>query len=180
VPGALVTTDPISAAPGQNVTVSGTGFPGFVQLEVLTIGGVSARGNASPATNTDGAFSFSALVPELAAGSQSMVATVGTGATAVTATTSFTVTAAPTVVVVTSNNTADVFAAEVTADNLVRVWWFSNELQSWSFFDPRPAFATANTYGTATGGNIVWVNVTAETTFQGQTLYPGWNLISLN
>jgi hypothetical protein len=179
VPGAAITADPVSATSGQTVTIAGTGFPGFVSVAALTIGGVSALGAAS-ATDGNGGFTVSALVPELAAGSQSLVTTVGTGTTAVTATTSFTVTTAPTTPVITTSNTEDVFAAEVTADNLVRVWWFSNELQTWSFFDPRPAFAMANTYTTADTGAIVWVNVTAETTFQGQTLFPGWNLISLN
>jgi hypothetical protein len=179
VPGAAITADPVSATSGQTISIVGTGFPGFVSVSDVTIGGISALGGAA-ATDGNGGFTVSALVPELAAGSQSLVTTVGTGTTAVTATTSFTVTTAPTTPVITTSNTEDVFAAEVTADNLVRVWWFSNELQTWSFFDPRPAFAMANTYTTADTGAIVWVNVTAETTFQGQTLFPGWNLISLN
>ena len=64
-------------------------------------------------------------------------------------------------------------------DNLVRVWRFSNPDQSWSFYDPRPAFADANTLAKTGAGDIVWVNVTAEQTFQSGTLFPGWNLISL-
>ena len=165
VPGAAITADPVSATSGQTISIVGTGFPGFVSVSDVTIGGISALGGAA-ATDGNGGFTVSALVPELAAGSQSLVTTVGSGTTAVTATTSFTVTTAPTTPVITTSNTEDVFAAEVTADNLVRVWWFSNELQTWSFFDPRPAFAMANTYTTADTGAIVWVNVTAETTFQ--------------
>ena len=65
-------------------------------------------------------------------------------------------------------------------DNLVRVWRFSNADQSWSFYDPRPAFASANTLAKTGAGDIVWVNVTAEQTFQSGTLFPGWNLISLD
>ena len=180
VPGAVASADPTSAAPGEIITVTGTGFPGFVAVDVLTIGGVSAKPSPAPASDTNGGFTASVLVPELAVGSHSMVVTVGTGTTLVTATTSFTISAAPTVTVVSSDDTETVFAAEVTADNLVRVWWYSNELQAWSFYDPRPAFAMANTYTTAMGGEIVWVNVTAQTTFQGQTLFPGWNLIALD
>ena len=179
VPAAVITIDPVSAASGQTVTVSGTGFPGFVSLSALKIGGVSALPSPAPATDTNGTFTAEALVPELAVGSQSMVATVGVDITGITATTNFTVTATPTTPTVTTANTADVFAAEVTADNLARVWWFDNATQAWSFYDPRPAFAMANTYTTASTGAIVWVNVTAQTTFQGQTLFPGWNLISL-
>ena len=77
------------------------------------------------------------------------------------------------------DDTATVFADDIASDNLVRVWYYSNATQAWSFYDPRPAFASAYTYTTATGGNIVWVNVVANTTFQSQSLYAGWNLISL-
>ena len=62
----------------------------------------------------------------------------------------------------------------------MRVWRYSNADKSWSFYDPRPAFADANTLTMAAGGNIVWVNVAADQTFQGQALTAGWNLIALS
>ena len=79
-----------------------------------------------------------------------------------------------------STATEDVFADSIAADNLVRVWKFSNADQSWSFYDPREAFSAANTLADTVSGDIVWVNVTAEESFQSGTLYPGWNLISLD
>jgi len=178
VSGATVALDPSSAASGQIIAVDGTGFPGFVSLSALTIGGVSALPTPAPSTDGEGGFVLTALVPELSTGSHSLVATVGTSSTAVTATTSFTVVVTPTVVA--SNDTDVTFADEITSDNLVRVWKFNNADQTWAFFDPRPAFAAANTFTATTSGDIVWVNVTEETTFQGATLYPGWNLISLS
>ena len=142
----------------------------------LTIGGVSAIPTPAPSTDIDGVFSATVLVPQLASGTQAILATIG-GISANTSVTVTTATAAPTV---TTNATEDVFADEIASDNLVRVWRFDNATQSWAFFDPRPAFAAANTLVEASSGDIVWVNVTAQTTFQGQTLFPGWNLISLN
>jgi hypothetical protein len=181
VPGAAITADPVTAASGQIIIISGTGFPGFVGLAALTIGGVSALPSPAPATNTDGIFTASALVPELAAGSQSLVATVGTGNTAVTATSSFTVSATVTAAAApVPSATETVFADEIASDNLVRVWLFSNTTKEWSFFDPRPAFATANSLTEASSGNIVWVHFTADTTFQGDALVAGWNVISLD
>ena len=165
-----------SAAPGDTITITGLGFPGFVPIATLTIATVSALGTQAPATDADGVFTATSLVPQLDTGSQALLVTAG----GTTATTSFTVVKAAVVPVVTSNNTTDVFADEVASDNLVRVWRFSNADQTWSFLDPRPAFAAANTLTTSSTGDIVWVNVTAETTFQSQTLFPGWNLISLN
>jgi hypothetical protein len=179
VPGATVTADPGSAASGETVEVSGTGFPGFVGVSAFTIGSVSALSGAAN-TDGDGAFSLNALVPELSAGSHSLVITVGTGTTGVTATSSFTVNAAVATPVVTSTATETTFADEIAADNLVRVWWYDNATQGWSFFDPRPAFAAENTYTAASSDDIVWVNVTADTSFEGSDLFAGWNLISLD
>jgi len=124
----------------------------------------------------DGSLGSLVLVPQLGVGSSSVLLTVG----GITANTSLTIVAAEAVVELATDDTETVFADEITADNLVRVWFFSNADQSWALFDPRPAFAEANDYTTATSGNIVWVNVTAETTFQGATLFAGWNLISLD
>ena len=180
VPGAVITADPASAASGQIITISGTGFPGFVGLAALTVGGVSALPSPAPATNGDGLFTASALVPELAAGSQSLVATVGTGNTAVTATSSFTVLATAATPTVTTNATEVVFADDIASDNLVRVWLFSNTTKDWTFFDPRPAFAAANSLTDASSGDIVWVNFTADTTFQGTAYTAGWSIISLD
>jgi len=180
VPGATVTADPISSASGETITITGTGFPGFVGLDVFTIGGVSAKPSPTPATDGDGIFVMNALVPELATGSHSLVATVGTGNTAVTATSSFTVVSTPTTPVVTSDDTSVIFADAIAADTLVRVFSFDNATKTWSFFDPRPAFAAANTYTTASGGDIVWVSFTEETVFQGATLSSGFSLIVLD
>ena len=176
VPGASVTTDPASAASGGTVTLTGLDFPGFVSLSVLTIGGISALPTPAPATDSSGNFTASVLVPALSTGTQTLLATAG----GISANVPITITAAATTPTVTTSATETTFADEITADNLVRVWWFSNENQAWSFFDPRPAFSAANTYGSASTGDIVWVNVTAQTTFQSATLFPGWNLISLD
>ena len=176
VPGAAITLDSSSASSGNQVTMSGEGFPGYSTATSVTIGGVEALPSPAPSTDGDGVISSAVLVPQLGVGSSSVLLTVG----GITANTSLTIVAAPEVVVVSADDTDTVFADEITADNLVRVWHFSNADQSWSFYDPRPAFAAANTYTTATGGNIVWVNVTEETTFQSQSLYAGWNLISLD
>jgi len=179
VPAAGITIDPATSYPGQTVTIVGTGFPGYVSVSALTIGSISALGSTA-ATDGNGGFTVTALVPELAAGSQSLIATVGTDPTDVSATTSFTVTAAPTTVVVTTSDTEDVFATEITADNLVRVWRFDNASKVWSFFDPRPAFATANSYTTASSGDIAWVNFTEDTVFQSTSYTAGWNVIVIS
>ena len=180
VPGASIVIDPTSSASGTTISVTGVDFPGFVSLATLNIGDVSALPSPAPATDEDGALSLTALVPALATGSHSVTATVGTGTSAVTATTSFTVVAAATTPTVTTADTEVTFADAIAADTLVRVWLFDNTTKLWTFFDPRPAFAAANTYGTASSSDIVWVSFTEDTLFQGTTYTAGWSVISLD
>jgi hypothetical protein len=158
--------------------VIGTGFPGFVAVSALTVGDVSALPVPNPSTDVDGNFTVDFLVPQLGTGTKALLVTVGSGTSAVTASADFTVDAASTTPVVTTTDTAVVFADEITSDNLVRVWLFDNATQGWTFYDPD--FGDASTYAASTGGDIVWVNVASETTFQGATLFAGWNLISLD
>ena len=73
-------------------------------------------------------------------------------------------------------------AKEVFADlpvDFSRVWRFENESQTWAFYDPRPAFAAANTIRSAYRNDIIWVNINQVGTVRGSTLVPGWNLIIL-
>ena len=63
--------------------------------------------------------------------------------------------------------------------NLNAVWRFDNISQSWKFYVPKPAFLGVNTYLNAGSGDIIWVNVNSEQSFQDTTLFPGWNLFSL-
>jgi len=176
VPGASITVDKDTAASGETVTITGLDFPGYVSLSLLEIGGVSAMSTPAPSTESDGSFTAPVLVPALGTGTQTILVTAG----GTSANLPITVTAAAATPVVTTSGTETTFADEIASDNLVRVWSYSNEAQEWSFYDPRPSFADANNYSSTTSGDIVWVNVTAATTFQSKDLYAGWNLIALD
>jgi hypothetical protein len=176
IPASSITTDVEEQSTGESVTITGVGFPAFVSVSALTIGGIDARPTPAPSTDVDGGFASTVMVPGLVAGNHPVSVTAGS----VTGSTSIKVVATTAEVVAVSTATADVFADSIGADNLVRVWKFSNADQSWSFYDPREAFADANTLANTVSGDIVWVNVTAEESFQSGTLYPGWNLISLD
>jgi len=175
LPGATVSSDLASQSTGENFTLSGESFPSYVSVTTITIGGIDAKPSPAPATDGDGGFTASVMVPGLTTGTHSVSVTAGN----VTASTSIEVVSTIAAVASASTATADVFADSIAADNLVRVWKFDNSDQSWSFYDPREAFADANTLANTATGDIVWVNVTAEEAFQGGTLFPGWNLISL-
>ena len=70
----------------------------------------------------------------------------------------------------------------MNAANLLRVWHFNNSTKSWTFFDPRPAFASANTIINMATGEVYWINVFGDQTVtlnsQQRILTAGWNLLS--
>jgi len=161
---------------GTSITITGSGFPAYATVGTMTIGGLDVRPTPAPSTDVDGGFTSTVMIPGLTAGNH----TVKVTASSVTGSISLKVVATTAAVAAVSTATEDVFADTIAADNLVRVWKFANADQSWSFYDPREAFAAANTLSNTASGDIVWVNVTAEESFQSGTLYPGWNLISLD
>jgi hypothetical protein len=176
VPPSTIALDVAEQSTGANITVTGAGFPAYASIATLTIGGLDVRPTPVPSTDVDGGFSSTVMVPGLTAGNH----TVKVTASGVTGSVSIKVIATTADVVVVSTATADVFGDIIAADNLVRVWRFDNASQEWSFYDPRPAFATANTMDNTASGDIVWVNVIAEVLFQDGTLFAGWNLNALN
>jgi hypothetical protein len=175
VPSAKVSLSSGSAAVGDVITVMTTGFPPQSGLSTLEIGGADVRGGVVT-SNIRGELETTFIVPGLT-GSQ--LVTVKIGDTQVS--TSLTVTASTGPVAADTTAPVDIFADVIAnSDNLVRVWRFDNATQSWQFYDPRPAFSDANTLEKSGAGDIVWVNVKVEQAFQDGTLFPGWNLISLN
>ena len=73
----------------------------------------------------------------------------------------------------------DVFASLISDGSLVVVWMYYNDTKTWSVFDPRPEAAPVNDLAEVSSGDILWVEVSRESVFQGRTLYEGWNLIAL-
>ena len=73
----------------------------------------------------------------------------------------------------------DVFFPLISDGGLVIVWMYHNDTQTWDMFDPRPEAAPINDLSEVSRGNILWLEVSRQLTFQGQTLYKGWNLIAL-
>jgi len=170
VPGATLVVSESSTTSGQTITVTGEGYPGYATMTALSVGAVSAIPTPAPSTDIDGKFTTTVLVPQLASGTQAVLATIG----GISANSSVSVTTAVAAATVTVQTTEDVFADEVASENLVIVWRLNTD-QSWSFYREGEAFKIADNFMTEhNSGDIVQIKVVADTTFQGKTLVAGW------
>jgi len=174
VPAASISIAPNNSSPGSTVTVTGSNFPAFAPVSSLTFGNVQAMPSPSPTTDRNGAFTSNVLVPDLPAGNQRVLGVAGN----IMSFTSFTVSApsiSPALTVVGLSPLLD-------SDNLVRVWTFNKVTKEWTFFDPRPAFAPANTITQLVPGGVYWLNLIvaqmATLNFKQRSLSAGWNLLS--
>ena len=139
-------------------------------MTALTVGAVSAIPTPAPSTDIDGKFTTTVLVPQLASGTQAVLATIG----GIAANSSVSVTTAVATTVVVTQTTADVFADEVASGNLVIVWRLNTD-QTWSFYREGEAFTIADNFMSEhDSGDIVQIKVGADTTFQGKDLVAGW------
>lgn len=189
VPSASITVNPTSGSAGSRVTVSGANFPGFATGSTLTLGNISVLSLPAPTTDGDGIFATSFLVPQAPPGAN-VVSVVAGGVSALT---NFTVEASLVIPTPTPAPTATptpkppveparALAPLVATDNLLRVWAFDNSTKQWSFFDPRPVFAAANSIKELVTGRVYWIKVERNQTptLDGneRTLFGGWNILA--
>ena len=176
IPTASLSASTSSGPAGTVVTLTGSGFKAFSTVSSLTIGGVDSRPAPVPATDGDGELSTEVMVPQLATGSHAISVTIAS----TTASSNFSVTAASTDTGVQSG-VADAIGTPV-GDNLVRVFNFNNATKAWTFYDPDPDLADANTLSNVANGSVYWIKVAADAdvTLNGtvRSLYAGWNLVS--
>ena len=67
----------------------------------------------------------------------------------------------------------------VVAHDLAAVWLYDNATQTWAVYSPWNPPET-NDLKTVSRNDVVWMHIISEAQFQGNTLYPGWNLVILN
>ena len=172
-PKPAITLSPERAAAGSTISISGINFAGFAPVAELMIGDRDVKPVPTPATNNSGAITMDGiLVPQLDAGSHTVKLKIGDQ----TVTKFLMVTDAPV-----STAPADVFEPLVEAENLTVVWHYDNATGTWTSYSPTVP-AELNDLDSVATGTIVWVQVTAATTFPGgnpSSLVAGWNLITL-
>ena len=73
---------------------------------------------------------------------------------------------------------SEVFSDLIDESHLIVVWRYDNATRKWSSYSPK-APEELNDLLYVSTGDIVWIEVTKDTMFQGTTLLQGWNLLSL-
>lgn len=170
-PDAEVTLSAPEASRGSRITVSGANFHTFRPVRI-DIGDSNVTPSPSPDTDRDGAFSASVLVPGIALGPRNVKVTINDEVVVV----SMRITEAPVI-----QTPASVFASIIAEDALEVVWYYDNETETWSFYDPDPAFAAASDLTEIGQGLSSYsVQLSKEVTFNGQTYTAGWKTIILN
>jgi hypothetical protein len=159
VPRASITINPTSGPPGTRVTLQAQGFRRFTPVTTIEVGGTDVTPSPKPSTDADGGVSFDFIVPGLETGTQ----TVEMDVRNVTGSAGFTVTEGGEA---TGATTPIAQAVEPLADNLVRVFRFNNTTKEWTFHDPRPEFAEANTLDQFAAGEPYWIRVTENQTVE--------------
>ena len=180
IPAPKITISATEAVVGSTVTLDASAFLPNSALTDLSIGGLDV-GEGVPTTDSVGSLTVSFTVPGLNGGQIVSVSIGGTTITKVLIVDNSTVppVSDPAPEPVASQTTEVVADLISNGGNLIRIFRFDNATQAWDFFDPRPEFAGANSLTTTVPGDIVWVKVVTRQDFQGETLFPGWNLISL-
>ena len=157
VPSATIALSKASGPAGTVVTVTASGFKRYSPVSEVLAGTTDVTPAPKPSTDANGQATFDITIPGLDVGSQTVkVTSASTAASA-----AFTVGADSTV---TGVETAVATAVEPLGDSLVRVFNFNNVTKTWSFYDPRPEFADANTISELTDGDIYWINVSSGQT----------------
>jgi hypothetical protein len=183
VPGAEITVSPEVAVPGTAITVSGEGFPPNAVVTSVRAGNITVSSSSAPTTDGQGRFVSFFSMPVFSPGVQTITATAG----GITGVTTFAVLEGaavnePLPTLPPSSLPAQALEPLTSGENLIRVWTFDNSTKSWEFYDPRPAFAKANTIKTMVPGRIYWIrlNRVQSTALNGKgiLLFEGWNLLT--
>ena len=137
VPRASVAVSPASGAPGQAITVTGNGFLAFASVSSFEIGGASVLPAPTPATDSNGIFNSTIVVPQLDTGTHTMKVSIGHTKASVAFTVTRTVTAQP----IGADPVATALAP--LGSNLLQALYFDSPTQQWSVYDPSGTFTTS-------------------------------------
>ena len=167
-----ITTTPDSVSPGDRLTIIGEHLPPFSLVGPIKIAGIPVTPSSDVATDEDGAFETTILVPQIEFRDHTLLIQVAR-------------VIIPHIIAVAppplSGPPAQVFKELIKAGALSAVWQYDNATQSWSLFDPSlpDEVSELNDLTEVSSGDIVWINLSDPQYFQERDLAAGWNLIAL-
>jgi len=177
-----ISLSPAQGLPDTTVALEGANFESFALVESMSIGNLGVGISTTLYTDENGVFNTTFEVPDMEAGSQSLILTVG----GLQYTQTFTVQSSSDASEVDEYSPAPqkyevTRALRPLENNLVRVFYFDNSTKQWSFYDPQPGLDYFNTLPELVEGQAYWMAVREDQTLiiQGslRTFIAGWNLI---
>lgn len=177
VPEPSISISPSSGLPNTRATVTGSNFRAFAPVGNLTVGSLGSSDFIDLYTDANGGFSTTFTLPLMDPGAHPVSVKVGGSSYIITFT--MTHTSAPRPVPPPAFDLAPTL--KPIEGDLIRVFHFDNLTKGWSFYDPRPAFAQANTLNLLIDGEAYWIEVRGD--YEGllgatrRVLTKGWNLI---
>ena len=152
IPASTITVTPGEAQPGDMITLTAGNMPVYSEVDYVEVGGTRSN---DPGVNTDRDGNVTVenvLIPGLDPGIYSVVinvkGTIAIGEVSVLAESS--AAGAP---------AALPGAVENLGDSLAAIFHFDDVGKTWSFYDPRPAFADLNTLTEMVNGEAYWILV---------------------
>ena len=178
VPGAAIEISPSSGPGGTIATLTGGGFKAFTTLTLLEVGGTTVQPRpVGPSAGRDGVLQETqVLIPGLDPGTHTVKVLVGEA----TVSTPFTITDEDALPPPAADQApADAFAALIDSGNLIGVFRYDDETQTYQTYDPDPANAGFNNLDTVNSGDIFWVRLREDQTFLGRLLRAEWAQVVL-
>ena len=185
VPGATITITPSSGPGGTIATLNGGGFKAFTTMTVLQVGGTLVQPRpVGPSVNREGILQDTlVLIPGLDAGTHTVKVKVGDATVSAPFTITDDATLAP--VGATADTTpADAFSALIENEvdgqsNLIGVFRFDEDAQSYQSYDPDPANAGFNDLEMVGSGDVFWVRLREAQFFLGKNRAAPWTQVVL-
>lgn len=185
VSGPTITASPTVGKPGTSITIAGANFNAFDPVVSLSFGGAQIAIPGALTTDANGQFTLTGNVPAVETGTQAILVATGES----THTISFTVLddpAAPTSTPAAPDPDPIIYPLTPEGgplgENLLRVFRFDNVNKEWTFYDPKPEFASFISLTELVTGKAYWIEVKRSQTkaVNGRylDLFEGWNLVA--
>ena len=154
VPAGNLVLSESSGAPGETISLTGTGFKANVPVNSVKVGNIEVTPLPRPSTDSQGSVTFDILIPGVDSGIQTLEVQVS----GTTASIGFNVRQRAAV----GAETPVADGLNPLGDNFLRVFNFDNDSKAWTFYDPAAGDASTMTHLIA--GSSYWILIGQDAT----------------